>query len=172
MPALEYGSRIKRIPRVSSFSIPTATRKACRPPESREARHRHGMQTSVRPRTTGRHLDQLRSRNVAAECSLCGRRFRLRFERQRSNGNAAGTSGAAQPAWSTLTGQATRRHGLTWLCAGWASADLQNLQVQAAGAPYTVQYTDTSGTTHTIPLIGSDDWAYLGTNGLQALSLI
>jgi hypothetical protein len=91
-----------------------------------------------------------------------------------SNGNvqtavAAGTSGGAQPPWSTLTGQTTQDGtSLKWVCAGWASADLQNLQAQAAGPPYVVQYTDTSGTAHTIPLISSDDWTYLGTNGLQS----
>ena len=46
------------------------------------------------------------------------------------------------------------------------SKDLQNLQITAAAAPYTVNYTVPAGT-KSVPLFNSDDWNDLQTNGLQ-----
>ncbi|GAC1658018.1 MAG: hypothetical protein NVS4B13_00250 [Candidatus Elarobacter sp.] len=82
-----------------------------------------------------------------------------------AGGKPTGTSGTTQPAWAASTGQQTADGTIVWIAQGWGSADVQRLHARAAGAPYTISYTDASGA-HTIPLIGADDWTDLQNQGL------
>lgn len=79
---------------------------------------------------------------------------------------AAGTSGAAAPAWNTTPEGATVDGTVTWTYLSFYSTDLVQLKTVAGQAPYTITYTDGLGTSHTIPLISDDDFTDLDNNGL------
>jgi len=80
-----------------------------------------------------------------------------------------GQSGATTPAWNTEPAGTTTDNQITWRYLAYLSTDLQQLEFVASQAPYTISYTDSTGTTHEIKLLSQSDFTNLETNGLQAL---
>ncbi len=78
------------------------------------------------------------------------------------NGNlqavqTAGTSGNAEPHWSTISGQTTADGKVVWVASAWGSVDLQKI----------LTYPNAFPTGNQVPLFNADDQQDLANNGLQ-----
>jgi hypothetical protein len=83
----------------------------------------------------------------------------------------AGVAGAKPPPWSTAPGGTTTDNTVTWTLGSFVSTDIKQLRAVVNQAPYTRQYTDSTGASQTLNLLTATDLSMLaaGGNGLQSL---